>query len=145
MSKEYIEAFERMTEHLDLEDEYSYNQERKDEEIIKKSLQRLESIDNANPNEAMKSLEKIKDNFGCDLAYYNLSLEYEIVEQALLKAQEQVKVLSILKEKCVSVWYLMKSKTVEEYNSYLYIKVIEDTKNFILTQEEYDLLREVLG
>lgn len=38
MSKEYLEAFERMTEHLDLEDEYSYKQLFEDEKIIKQAL-----------------------------------------------------------------------------------------------------------
>lgn len=37
MSKE-LEALERMTEHLDLDDEYFYKQEKVDEEIIKQAL-----------------------------------------------------------------------------------------------------------
>lgn len=65
-------------------------------------------------------------------------------DEMLDKIKEQEKVLNIIKEKCVSVWHLMKSKTVEEYNSYLYVEDIEDTKNFILTEEEFDLLKEML-
>lgn len=36
-------------------------------------LNSLESIDNAKPNEAIECLEKIKDSFGCDMAYYDLN------------------------------------------------------------------------
>jgi len=59
--------------------------------IIEEALQRLESIDNTDFSEALKCLEKIKDSFGCDMAYYNLNSEYETVEKALIKAQEKEK------------------------------------------------------
>jgi len=73
---------------------------------------------------------------------YGFVKKFGRIKHAIIKAQEQENVLSIVKEKCVSVWHLMKSKTVEEYNSYLYIEGIEDTKNFILTEEEFELLKE---
>lgn len=58
---------------------------------IKNALQRLEAIENTEPSEALKCLEKIKDSFGCDMAYYNLNSEYETVEKALIKALDQEK------------------------------------------------------
>ncbi len=54
------------------------------------------------------------------------------------------RVLELIKKKCVSMWHLMKSKTVEDYNSYLVIEGIEDTKVFELTEDEFDLLKEYL-
>ena len=50
--------------------------------VIKQALQRLEAIDNANPSEALKWLEK-----------YRLTILFNtsIVENALIKAQEQEK------------------------------------------------------
>jgi len=97
MSKEYLEALKRM--------EYFVNEEMgiktfkqsgwhiegtDDYELVKEALQRLESIDNANPSEALKCLERIK-------AYFlNKTKEIDFqdlrdIEQALIKAQEQEK------------------------------------------------------
>ena len=133
-----LEAFERMTEHLDLEDEYSYTQERKDEEIIEKALQRLESIDNSEPSEALELLRMIK--FKSINAGYNYGFGYWIkIEQALIKAQEQEKVLDIIWNKKVDLWRLLFSQTLEDYNTY-----IMKTGGFTLTQEEFDLLKETL-
>ena len=39
-----LEALERITEHLDLEDEYFYKQEKVDEEIIKQALKDYEEL-----------------------------------------------------------------------------------------------------
>lgn len=35
----------------------------------------------------LEALEKIKDSFGCDMAYYGLSLEYETIKQALQRLE----------------------------------------------------------
>ena len=58
--------------------------------ILKQALQRLESIDNANPSEAMKCLDTIKEENCCEdnsigTIYYD---ECNTIKQALLKAQE---------------------------------------------------------
>ena len=72
----------------------------KDLQIVKKDLQRLESIDNAKPSEAMECLEEIIHEF--NEPHYELSGEYSYknellrrcedevntIKQALLKAQE---------------------------------------------------------
>lgn len=96
MSKEYLEAFERMTEHLDLEDEYSYKQLFEDEKIIK---------------------------------------------QALIKAQEQEKALSIIKEKDVDIEFLKSADTFEEYNKLIKFKT---PFAIALTQEEFELLKRCM-
>ena len=48
---------------------------------------------------------------------------------------KKLKVLEIIKEKQVNVEWLLETENVEEYNESLYAD---------LTQEEYDLLKEVL-
>ena len=86
MSKEYLEALNRLYCEGNLE------QHKKDYEFLKKALNRLESIDNANPSEALECLERI----GAEkLARGELIRNDDKVEpylntikQALLKAQE---------------------------------------------------------
>lgn len=45
----------------------------------------MSKIQDVNANEALICLEKIKNTFGCDIAYYGLLIEYETVKQALLE------------------------------------------------------------
>ena len=57
-------------------------------EQVKKILQgELETIENANPSEALECLENLCDEFPI------LKKDYKIIKQALLKAQEQEKEL----------------------------------------------------
>ncbi len=70
-------------------------------DVIEQSLQRLEAIDNANPSEALKCLEKIIDNLD-DYADFEIKQEaneyIDTIKQALLKAQELEKENELLKE-----------------------------------------------
>ena len=100
---------------------------------IEKALQRLEAIDNANPSEALEELEQDIKNRVILAEDKQLKL-CAVIKQALLKAQEQEKVLEIIKEKYVEFYILLKSKNVEHYNS--------NTKfGKELTEEEFDLLK----
>lgn len=83
---------------------------------IKKAIKRLESIDNSNPSEALKCLERIdntlclnnikgKLEFGIDTEEHTdcdsvigMTEDLEAIKQALLKAQEQEKENELLKE-----------------------------------------------
>jgi len=56
--------------------------------VIEKSLHRLESIDNAEPSEALECLEELRSNLG---VIYNNTLDN--IEQALLKAETPKKYL----------------------------------------------------
>jgi hypothetical protein len=94
MSKE-LETLEKLKEHLKYEriDNLS-NTEYYD--ILNQALHRLESIDNAEPSEALECLEEIGFaplNECCGSPYTRISNEYEedynTIKQALLKAQEQ--------------------------------------------------------
>ena len=120
--------------------------------IIEQALQRLEAIDNANPSEALRELSIIRHlEIGFDKNGNPLNVGmvdgFETIKQALLKAQEQEKenaelkkVLSIIKEKDVNIWYLTvstKVKNYKDYNSFL----MNDKNKRQLTQEEFDLLK----
>ena len=61
---------------------------------IKQALERLEAIDNANPSEALESLEEIRDfRYGKEKLLVCQTQMYTTIKQALLKAQEPKKYL----------------------------------------------------
>lgn len=160
MSRE-LEALERLIEYrrIDVEsverdDGTSYEN---DISIIEKALQRLEAIDNANPSEALKYLENMIDtflvenknkiefnkvnNYDCELLEERRK-DLESYKQALIKAQEQGKVLEILFKKQVDLgwlWYCIHEcvNSLNEYNKKMPIE------KFKLTQEEFNLLKKV--
>lgn len=115
-------------------------------------LSRLYEIDNAKPSEALECLEHIKkDDFNMiittypPLPAYNGVTKDEMfnkIQQALLKAQEQEKILSIIKEKDVDVKLLKLSTNWLDY----YTRVKHKTgKNTELTEEEFELLKRWLN
>ncbi len=144
MSKEYLEALKELCEFVNYCDEAN-----EDVGVIEEALQRLESIDNSNPSEALEDLENMVDtflvenknkiefnkvnNYDCELLEERRK-DLESYKQALLKAQEQAKVLEIIKKKNVNITSL-KAYDLEEYN------MVYENK---LTQEEFDLLKEIL-
>ena len=114
----------------------------KDLQIVKKELQRLEAIDNAKPSEAFECLRQIgvietyhRDDGTLLKDSIMFKPKYDTIKQALLKAQEQEKVLEIIKEKNVDIVYLKDSNNVEEYNSHFGAVVCK------LTPEEYDAVK----
>ena len=86
MSKEYLEALERVGDNL----EHHYLENIKDFNILKQSLQRLESIDNAEPSEALECLDKLEQDIKdrVILAEDRQLKLCAVIKQALLKAQE---------------------------------------------------------
>ena len=117
--------------------------------IIESALQRLDAIDNANPSEVLKQLgdisyfimeaysdheplkENQRDSKQCFMNYCSN------IKQALLKAQEQEKVLEIIKKK-TDLSALIDAKNVDDFNWYL---CCED-KEHEFTQEEFELLKQ---
>lgn len=68
------------------------------------------------------------------------NINYELVREKQ-KNDKELKALEIIKEKQVDVYILLKTKSLDEYNEW-YVGIQDD---FIpLTQEEYDLLKEIL-
>ena len=175
MSKE-LEELEELNYNLDLTKTTTYINHYYD---IKQALQRLEVIDNAKPSEALEilynnaKLDRDRIERGGVVTYaeeieYNEGIKpyYDIVKQALLKAQalegkieilkeyrrdylerlenlekysrEQEKVLKIIKEKNVDLCILTDCDNVNEYNKSLgNLRPVEDR----LTYEEFDLLK----
>lgn len=112
----------------------------KDRDKVLNALQRLEAIDNAEPSEALECLHTIAFNTQF-IAGMNFGNELITIKQALLKAQEQEKVLKIINEKCVDMFNLkiaLLQNSVDVYNSSIPIEY-EGNK---LTQEEFELLKQ---
>ena len=94
MSKEYLEAIERIKNKFI----NFFHEDNPDVECVEDALQRLESIDNANPSEALKELELVEDWIQArELKISNvIEPSLSIIKQYILKAQEQGKVLNEL-------------------------------------------------
>lgn len=145
MSNEYLET---LSKNIRYKKEYVGNDtyrlyiKKNDIEFLEKEIQRLEQIGNVNPSEALKGLKHIKKYYvpqPCSAKTYDY---LEIIEQALLKAQEQEKVLSIIKEKNVDIKLLKLSTTWLDYYTRVKHKTGYDTE---LIEEEFDLLKRWLG
>lgn len=91
-------------------------------EKVEQSLHRLESIDNSNPSEALKDLERIGSDYflgskDC-LVKKIYEKEYNNIKQALLKAQEQEKILNIIKENPFILENYFKNKGLKNQEDY---------------------------
>jgi len=158
MNKELLEKIDNMIERIAMTELHTG----KSEDIlidkntlldIKKELE-LESIDNAKPSEALKCVDDINADLvalpkhieGCDDIFddylEDISIKTNSIKQALLKAQEQEKVLNIIKEKNVDIKLLKKSTSWLDYYTRVKHKTGETTE---LTDNEYDLLKRWLG
>ena len=126
-----IKTFKQSGWHIEGTDDY---------ELIKEALQRLEAIDNAKPSEALECLEetkKIIHNYISNGDWDNKILpKLDIVKQALIKSQEQEKVLKIIKEKEVNMQVFNQCEDVEVYNN-----VYKKQKDRQLTEKEFELLK----
>lgn len=146
MSKEYLEAFKNLKQEL----YYSPNQIPdidKWHETIEQALERLEAIDNANSNEALKCLEYIGEacyieagdaEEDCTL-YAKNYIGYDTIKNYILKAQEDKKLLKVIDEKNVDILDIRKSKTVDDYNTAISYSNLNRKE---LIQEEFDTLKE---
>lgn len=110
-------------------------------EEYQKMCNRLESIDNANPNEALECLERVEETtkaYSIDL-FSEFALDLDTIKQALLKAQKDRKALEIIKKtKNIKVSFY-------ENGSGKHYKIeFDKTRNQTITEEEFELLKEVL-
>lgn len=162
MSKE-LEAFGRITLHTEYDNDSNYDgiHFEDDCKLVDKALQRLEAIENVNTSEALKCLEHIKkDDFNMIIttypplpAYNGVTKDemFDKIEQALLKAEKEHKALEIIKEKRVNVstfihFTKILKKDYEQCkanNDIVFCNICDDEKEF-LTEEEFNLLKEVL-
>jgi hypothetical protein len=110
-------------------------------EEYQKMCNRLESIDNANPSEALECLDKIAKQIELDedTDYWEIRNAHKTVENALLKAQKEHKALEIIKPSLRLVGNCLQAKApfVDDYHPWVFIKEITD-------EEELKLLRRML-
>lgn len=126
----------------------------RDYNIIKQSLERLEQVEKEN-QELAETLELYNEKFAghererADLIKENqelkakckdLMLDFKMFDFNTLKQENEKlkKAIDILKNKRVDVDILLCSETLEEFNDGYH-------EEYRLTQEEYDLLKEVLS
>lgn len=109
-------------------------------DTIKQSLLELKQIKDTEPSDALKCVDVLKEE-GCITTLVQGKI-LETIRQYILKAQEMERVLKIINKKEVNVNTLINCiigaiEPLEFYNE----KVSENLK---LTQQEFDLLKEVL-
>lgn len=101
----------------------------------------------------MTNQKKVRDDFKfIDLnTHEKVSIEecYDIVMKNLERLEKLEKVLEIIKNKCAAntnIWLVVCTRTYEDYESFVENKdhKLVRLEHNILTQQEYDLLREVL-
>lgn len=120
-------------------------------------LQALEIIGNAETKDTSYGTE-IKTNLPNEYCIIETALKrlenYEQNEDfskdalnyAFLNEQDKIKkfkAFEIIKNKKVNVYWIWLSADVEKYNDVMN-KIFIDTQNYILTKEEYELLKEIL-
>lgn len=107
-------------------------------------------IETENTSEALKCLENYINNiiFSKDLINQKQQLltNITVIKQALLKSEKEHKVLEIIKEK--NVWIAKLKSLFKRYNNDLDVLRLYNANtykiDYQLTQEQFDLLKEVL-
>lgn len=165
MSKEYMQALDDLFGLVAFQKSLTKEQfERAQEyfDIIEGALQRLQDIDNMNPNEVlgyMKSLfkswenlaKKEKDNLETkevEIEKYFFRENYDTIRQAFIKAQEQEdksKAFDLINEKDIDVKLLKWAyPSVEAYNTKVRME-----KDYWwrkeLTKEEFEFIGRMVG
>lgn len=146
MSKELDEAWTTICHYNeeiihDMGSEYVENPLKEEIDIVNNALLELKAIREANPSEALKRLEKNRNA----IPY---AIDYRTIKQALIKAQEQEKVLSIIKEKRINVDLFWKDFVDNRFDYNYYLEKwykYQSTDKQKLTQKEFDLLMRWLG
>lgn len=152
MSKELDEAWITICHYNeeiihDMGSEYVENPLKEEIDIVNNALLELKAIKEAKPSEALEIVKMLLNAGNSEKHLLNLSnssIRLEIIKigEALLKSQEQEKVLSIIKEKNVDIKLLKLSTTWLDYYTRVKHKTGYDTE---LTEEEFDLLKRWLG
>lgn len=154
MSKE-LEAFAKVKERLEIWDcseesnweEYSTGsyQCEKELEIIEKGLKESEQIKAvlqdfhlANPQNLIDYLKNCKE---LEKEYSRLVGEKTFLVNKVADEQKKLKALEIIKDKRLDVAWLIKWLKSDDYDRYHHVMLYHRED---LTQEEYDLLKEVL-
>jgi len=156
MSKEYLKALENMKNGAD--DWYRSYEMYEDYPVVKSALQRLEAIENTKPSEALKYVNGKIADLEDDLQHYTMVekdkcreffisedlKQFTNIKQVLLKAQEQEKVLKIMFEKRIDLECFYITFIEDNYDYNYYEKMYGTYGKYKLTEEEFNLLKEML-
>ena len=138
-----LEALERITEHLDLEDEYFYKQEKFDEETIEKELKDYENLqkvlDDFGIYNTMNLIDTLKNIQILEKQIANLEDLCERHYDEIERDSKKLKALEIIKEKGIILQFIKETYTVEQYNAGVFGTLVKP-----LIQEEYELLKDEL-
>lgn len=134
MSKEYLEAFGRITSQVEYDNDSSYDYLcfEDDCKAVDEALERLESIENAEPSEALNVLKATEKYTGIDLT---------AVKNALIKAQKEHQALEALKENFEFDLFEVDKYKVCIYSDDDYYDCVMKT---ISSEEDFNVLKEVL-
>lgn len=90
-------------------------------------------------NKGLEALKRIKSRYN-DRVCIDILEDFDLVEKELKDGEKNKKALEIIKEKVLDIQTLIRTNNAVEYNSY----VVKGYGEKDLTQEEYELLKEVL-
>ena len=113
------------------------------DKLIEPIKQRLESINNAKPSEALKCLEELRNCGNHFWVADKVEKDYTTIKLALIQKSKKEQAWDIVKEKDVDISYFRdcirfgKGKSLEQYNAKYNV--------YNLTEEEFNLLKECLG
>ena len=120
-------------------------------EVIEKALLELKAIKEAKPSEALECLEKLgtipmivnEKTYDFKPIKKAIPNTYNTIKQYILKTDNLEKAWEIVKEKNVTMFELKCCSSAKSYNECISFK-IGFVKNYELTQQEFDLLKEML-
>jgi len=122
------QAINHLEEELKNKQDWSCVACKEEHEQLLSWLKELQAIKEAKPSEALESLEKVKGYRTGGIISFEVFLEeteeYNTLKQALLKAQEQEKILDILKR-------IIKVKPSDLYEFELVVRGTDEEENTI--------------
>lgn len=157
MTKE-LEALDKLAKQIELDEDADFWEIKNAHKIVEKALLELQSIKEAKPSEAMGELETLKEMLNEFVKHNLIDKAFTTIKQALLKAEKQEKAWGIVKEKClhtdnlnyvaVCINYDMYKEKMRQKHDTKVVKIDWNDKFVLdclklLTQEEFDLLKEM--
>jgi hypothetical protein len=106
--------------------------------VIKQALSELKSIKEAKPTEALKQVTYLSAILPDWQRVNNGVDSLSIIKQALTTKSEKEQAFDIANKKCVNMFRLAVVNDVSSYNKWV------EFDEYQLTEEEFDLLKEVL-
>ena len=140
------QSIKHLEEELKIKEDWSCVACKEDHEQLLSWLKELQAIKESNPSEALKDLENLsyfKSIYDTEL-YVLDTEEFTNIKQALVKAQEQEKMLKIIFEKNVDILELR--LLIKHHNDRMALKLYnrQYKKEWQLTEEEFNTLKEMV-